>query len=192
MTATHAMLLLDMLHRIAVHAHSINGDFVLRSKLQKLQSITQFADPPLLRLESESYQVYLTLLQRLPLEKPDLARDVDVESRLVELCEEVLRVYLNTAIAGLPSQETQELSSGWIIPLGSSRRRELTSRGPLVIATLQAISGFKDSFLEKHLKQFFPLLASLISCEHGSGDVLLALSDMFNSWIGPFILKAKC
>lgn len=195
LTASHTMLLLDMLHDIAVHSHKVNGNFQLRSKLQKLQSMTQFTDPPLLRLESESYQIYLTLLQRLPLDKPELARDVEVESRLVELCEEVLQVYLNTATAGpYASLRTEELpsGSGWVIPLGSSRRRELASRGPLVVATLQAINALEDSSMEKHLKQFFPLLASLISCEHGSGDVLLALSDMFSTWIGPFVLRAAC
>jgi len=53
---------------------------------------TQMPDPPLLRLESESYHTYLALLQRLPREKPALAKDVDVELRLVRLCEEVLKV----------------------------------------------------------------------------------------------------
>eukprot|EP00250_Pteridium_aquilinum_P020997 c25007_g1_i1 orf=351-5705(+) len=200
LTAGHTMLLLDMLHEIAVHSHKVNGNFQLRSKLQKLQAVTQFTDPPLLRLESESYQVYLALLQRLPLDKPDLAKDVEVESRLVELCEEVLQVYLNTATASpyptlqsqAEGQAEQPLSSPWIIPLGSSRRRELASRGPLVVATLQAISGLKDSSFEKYLKQFFPLLASLISCEHGSGEVLVALSDMFSSWIGPILLQSTC
>lgn len=195
LTASHTMLLLDMLHDIAVHSHKVNGNFQLRSKLQKLQSMTQFTDPPLLRLESESYQIYLTLLQRLPLDKPELAKDVEVEIRLVELCEEVLQVYLNTATAGpYASLQTEEppSGSGWVIPLGSSRRRELASRGPLVVATLQAISGLEDSSMEKYLKQFFPLLASLISCEHGSGDVLLALSDMFSTWIGPIVLRTAC
>ncbi|KAI5079490.1 hypothetical protein GOP47_0004969 [Adiantum capillus-veneris] len=196
LTASHTMCLLDMLHDMAVHAHKVNGNFQLRSKLQKLQSVTQFTDPPLLRLESESYQIYLTLLQRLPLDKPDLAKDVEVESRLVELCEEVLQVYLNTATAGpyhsLHLTEQPATGSGWKIPIGSSRRRELASRGPLVVATLQAISGLKDDTVEKYLKQFFPLLASLISCEHGSGDVLLALSNMFSTWIGPIVLRGKC
>ncbi|MCO5607712.1 hypothetical protein L7F22_061911 [Adiantum nelumboides] len=191
LTASHTMLLLDMLHDMAIHSHKVNGNFQLRSKLQKLQSVTQFTDPPLLRLESESYQVYLTLLQRLPLDKPELAKDVEVESRLVELCEEVLQVYINTATAGpYHSLQTEPPSGGhWKIPIGSSRRRELASRGPLVVATLQAICGLKDFSVDKTLKQFFPLLASLISCEHGSGDVLIALSDMFSTWISPIVLQ---
>lgn len=194
LTARHTMILLDTLHEIAVHSHRTNSNFVLRSKLQKLQIVTQMPDPPLLRLESESYQAYLALLQHLPLDKPALAKDVEVENRLVELCEEVLQVYLNTATAGpqppLPEKLEKPSNPLWVIPLGSSRRRELVSRAPLVVATLQAISGLKDSSFEKHLRRFFPLLASLISCEHGSGEVQVALSDMFSSWIGPILLRA--
>lgn len=196
LTAGHTMFLLDTLHEIAVHSHKVNGDFQLRSKLQKLQMVTQIPDPPLLRLESESYQAYLTLLQHLPLDKPALAKDVEVERRLVELCEEVLQVYLTTATAApCPTPQSQLEKSGsspWVIPLGSSRRRELVARAPLVVATLQAISGLKDSSFEKYLRRFFPLLANLISCEHGSGEVQVALSDMFSSWIGPILLRSTC
>lgn len=194
LTAGHTMLLLDTLHEVAVHSHKANCDFLLRSKLQKLQMVTQMPDPPLLRLESESYQAYLALLQHLPLDKPDLAKDVEVENRLVELCEEVLQVYLTTATAAPEPAPLDQKPSGplWVIPLGSSRRRELVSRTPLVVATLQAISGLKDSSFEKYLRRFFPLLASLISCEHGSGEVQVALSDMFSSWIGPILLRTTC
>eukprot|EP00249_Psilotum_nudum_P023695 c28957_g2_i1 orf=862-6204(-) len=194
LSAAHTMLLLDTLHEIAVHAHKVNSDFALRSKLQKLQMVTQMPDPPLLRLESESYQAYLVLLQNLPLDKPALAKDVEVETRLVELCEEVLEVYLKTATVQQPTMcdvIEKPRPALWMIPLGSSRRRELVSRAPLVVATLQAISGLKDSSFEKHLVRFFPLLANLISCEHGSGEVQVALSDMFASWIGPILLQAS-
>ena len=182
-----------MLHDIAIHAHNVNGDLEMRSKLQKLQVIAQIPDPPLLRLESESYQAYLTFLQHLCSDKPDLVTDTQVERRLVELFQEVLELYLDTATAISEStNQNQSHEVSWVIPLGSSKRRELAARSPLVVATLQAISRHREPSFEKYLRQFFPLLVSLISCEHGSGEVQVALSDMFSSWIGPALLRPVC
>ncbi|CAK9230341.1 unnamed protein product [Sphagnum troendelagicum] len=182
LSVANTMLLLDTLHAVAGHAHKVNGDHALRQKLQELQLMP---DPPLLRLESEAYQAYLNMLQHLPLDKPTLAKDVDVETRLVELCEEVLRLYVSTSTASVvPIQKAR-----WVVPLGSARRRELVARAPLVVATLQAVSGLRDASFERYLVRFFPLLAGLISCEHGSGEVQVALSDMFSNWIGPILLQ---
>ncbi|PHU29884.1 hypothetical protein BC332_01977 [Capsicum chinense] len=71
-----------------------------------------------------------------------------------------------------------ELSLGaqlrWLIPLGSGRMRELVARAPLIIKTLQAICSLGDASFEKNLFGFFPLLSSLISCEHGSNEIQTA------------------
>ncbi|KAJ7513781.1 hypothetical protein O6H91_23G014100 [Diphasiastrum complanatum] len=194
LSAAHTMLLLDTLHTVAVHAHNVNSDYPTRSRLQELHAITQMPDPPLLRLESESYHAYLTMLQQLSVDNPEVGNSVEVETRLVELCEEVLKDYLDTSTAAnLPSVGVYNEKTSqphWTIPLGSAHRRELAARAPLVVATLQAVSGLKDSSFERYLVRFFPLFANLISCEHGSGDVQLALSDMFKSWIGPILLQA--
>lgn len=183
LSAGNTMQLLDTLHTVAVHAHKVNGDRALRQQLQVLRLMP---DPPLLRLESEAYQAYLSMLQHLPIDKPSLAKDVEVETRLVELCEEVLRLYIS--ISTFTDESIQK--PRWVVPLGSARRRELVSRAPLVVATLQAVSGLKDASFEQYLVRFFPLLAGLISCEHGSVEVQLALSDMFSNWIGPILLQA--
>nr|XP_024388580.1 brefeldin A-inhibited guanine nucleotide-exchange protein 2-like isoform X2 [Physcomitrium patens] len=183
LSAANTMQLLDTLHTVAVHAHKVNGDHALRQQLQELRLMP---DPPLLRLESEAYQAYLAMLQHLPMDKPSLAKDVEVETRLVELCEEVLQLYISISTSTDDSIQKPK----WVIPLGSARRRELVSRAPLVVATLQAVSGLKDASFEQYLVRFFPLLAGLISCEHGSGEVQLALSDMFSNWIGPILLQA--
>ncbi|KAH9321828.1 hypothetical protein KI387_016467, partial [Taxus chinensis] len=183
LSASNMMVLVETLHVVAIHAHKVNSDHTLRSKLQEVSSLTQMPDPPLLRLESESYQACLNLLQNVIVEKSVLNKDIEVEACLVQLCEEVLHVYINTAVAGsLPESRIGQSKPYWIIPLGSARRRELASRAPLVVSTLQTISGLKDSSFERYLSRFFPLLASLISCEHGSGEVQLALSDMLRSW----------
>lgn len=183
LSAANTSLLLDTLHTVAAHAHEVNGDHALRQQLQELQLLP---DPPLLRVESEAYQAYLTILQQLAVDNPLTAKDVDVERRLVELCEEVLRLYISTSTATAVSIKKPR----WVVPLGSARRRELVARAPLVVATLQVVSGLKDATFQQYLIRFFPLLAGLVSCEHGSGEVQLALSDMFSNWIGPILLQA--
>jgi brefeldin A-inhibited guanine nucleotide-exchange protein len=191
LSAANTMALLDILYSIAVHAHEVNSDYALRLKLQEVFWMTQMTDPPLLRLENESYQSYLKLLQSVAHGKPILAKEIDVESRIIELCEEVLRVYINAATTkSFPEYGSNYSRPHCVIPLGSARRGELASRAPLVVSTLHAISGLKDAAFGNCLSRFFPLLASLISCEHGSGEVQLALSNILSSWIGPILLQA--
>ncbi|GJN30878.1 hypothetical protein PR202_gb19221 [Eleusine coracana subsp. coracana] len=190
LSAQNTVILFEALHTVATHAHKINSDYDLRSKLQELGSMTQMQDPPLLRLENESYQLCLTILQNIFLDRsPDEGSVEVVEGHLIGLCKEVLEVYLSTARPAQLSSGTQPLGH-WLIPVGSSKRRELAARAPLVVSTLQAISGLGDLSFEKNLGQFFPLLAGLISCEHGSGEVQVALSDMFSTWVGPLVLQS--
>ncbi|CAL4921758.1 unnamed protein product [Urochloa decumbens] len=190
LSAQNTVILFEALHTVATHAHKINSDNDLRSKLQELGSMTQMQDPPLLRLENESYQLCLTILQNIFLDNaPDHGSTEVVESHLVGLCKEVLEVYLTTARPAQLSSGTQPLGH-WLIPVGSSKRRELAARAPLVVATLHAINSLGDSSFEKNLGQFFPLLAGLISCEHGSSEVQVALSDMFSTWVGPLVLQS--
>jgi brefeldin A-inhibited guanine nucleotide-exchange protein len=185
----NTVILFEALHTVATHAHKINSDNDLRTKLQELGSMTQMQDPPLLRLENESYQLCLTILQNIFLDRAPDEGSVEVENHLVSICKEVLEVYLSTARPAHLSGGIQPLGH-WLIPVGSSKRRELAARAPLVVSTLQAISGLGDSSFEKNLGQFFPLLAGLISCEHGSGEVQVALSDMFSTWVGPLVLQS--
>uniref|UniRef100_A0ACD5XJH9 Uncharacterized protein n=1 Tax=Avena sativa TaxID=4498 RepID=A0ACD5XJH9_AVESA len=189
LSSQNTVILFEALHTVATHAHKINSDNDLRTKLQELGSMTQMQDPPLLRLENESYQLCLTVLQNIFLDRAPDEGSVEVEKHLVSICKEVLEVYLSTARPAHLSGGIQPLGH-WLIPVGSSRRRELAARAPLVVSTLQAISGLGDSSFEKNLGQFFPLLADLISCEHGSGEVQVALSDMFSTWVGPLVLQS--
>ncbi|CAD6210421.1 unnamed protein product [Miscanthus lutarioriparius] len=190
LSAQNTVILFEALHTVAAHTHKINSDSDMRSKLQELGSMTQMQDPPLLRLENESYQLCLSILQNIFLDSsPDHGSTEVVESHLIGLCKEVLEVYLSTARPSHLSSGTQPLGH-WLTPVGSSKRRELAARAPLVVSTLQAISGLGDSAFEKNLGQFFPLLAGLISCEHGSSEVQVALSDMFSTWVGPLVLQS--
>ncbi|KAL9359846.1 hypothetical protein Peur_047969 [Populus x canadensis] len=190
LSAKCALVLFDALHEVASHAHSINTNTTLRSKLQEFGSMTQMQDPPLLRLENESYQICLTFLQNLMLDRPPPFDEAEVESCLVNLCEEVLRFYVVTACSGQASETSTSGQCLWLIPLGSGKRRELAARAPLIVAALQAICSLGDSSFEKKLPHFFPLLSSLISCEHGSNEVQVALSDMLSSSVGPVLLRS--
>lgn len=189
LSAKNTLVVFDAVHAVAFHAHKINSDVTLRSKLQELGPMTQMQDPPLLRLENESYQTCITFLQNLALDKPPRYEESEVESYLVDLCQEVLKFYIENA---QPAHMTELPSGGrpqWLIPLGSSKRRELAARAPLVVATLQAICSLGDSSFEKNLASFFPLLSSLISCEHGSNEVQAALSEMLSLSVGPILLR---
>ncbi|KAJ1413649.1 Sec7, C-terminal [Sesbania bispinosa] len=185
LSAKTILLLFDALHDVALHAHKINSNTILRSKLQEFGSMTQMQDPPLLRLENESYQICLTFLQNLVVDKPHSYEEAEVESHLVGLCEEVLEFYIDVAGFGQKSESYHGRKPHWLIPLGSGKRRELAARSPLVVATLQAICSLGDISFEKNLSHFFPLLSSLVSCEHGSKDVQVALSDMLSLSVGP-------
>lgn len=189
LSAKNIVVLYDAIRSIAVHAHKINSDTPLRSKLQEFSSITQMQDPPLLRLENESYQICLTFLENLILDRPPTYEESEVESYLVDLCREVLQFYIEIAQMGqLPA--SSDGGPHWLIPLGSGKRRELAARAPLIVATLQAICALGDSSFEKNLARFFPLFSSLITCEHGSNEVQVALSDMLSSSVCPILLRS--
>lgn len=186
----NTIILFEGMHAVAFHAHKINTDTTLRAKLQELASMTQMQDPPLLRLENESYQVCLTLLQNLAEDRGSDYGEAGVEAYLVKLCQEVLQFYIEIARSGPKAESSVTGQVQWLIPLGSGRRRELAARAPLVVSTLQAVRCLQDPSFERNLPSFFPLLSSLISCEHGSNEVQLALSDMLRSSVGPVLLPS--
>ncbi|CAM8994234.1 unnamed protein product [Rhodiola kirilowii] len=190
LSAKNTIVLFGALHDVAAHAHKINTNSSLRAKLQELSSMTQMQDPPLLRLENESYQSCLAFLQNLILDRPTTYDESEVESHLIDLCAEVLQFYIETAGTGLASESSLGAQPKWAIPLGSGKRRELAARAPLIVTTLQAICSLGDTSLEKNLSSFFPMLSSLISCEHGSNEVQVALSDMLATSVGPVLLSS--
>ena len=190
LSAKAMLVLYDALHEIALHAHRINNNTMLRSKLLEFGSMSQMQDPPLLRLENESYQICLTFLQNLVIDKPTSYEEQEVESHLIQLCQEVLEFYIEVADFGVKSESSNGRAPHWYIPLGSGKSRELASRSPLVVATLHAICSLGDVSFENNLSHFFPLISSLIRCEHGSKDVQVALSDMLTLSVGPVLLQS--
>ncbi|TYG93224.1 hypothetical protein ES288_A11G093600v1 [Gossypium darwinii] len=190
LSAKSIIILYEAMHDVASHAHRINNNTILRSKLQEFGPMTQLQDPPLLRLENESYQFCLTFLQNLILDRPPRYEEAEVESHLVDLCQEVLLFYIESARSGQASETSANGQTQWLIPLGSGKRRELAARAPLIVATLQAICCLGETLFEKNLPQFFPLISNLVSTEHGSTEVQVALSDMLSSSVGPVLLRS--
>lgn len=192
LSTKNIIILFQALHAVASHAHKININTELRLKLLELGPMTQMLDPPLLRLENESYQLCLTLLQNVILDRPVDDENREVDTYLADLCREILQVYLDTAKPGMQVQSSISVKTRphWLIPIGSGKRKELASRAPIVVATLHAICAQGNLSIEKNLSLFFPLLAGLVSCEHGSNEVQVALSDMLGTWVGPILLRS--
>ncbi|XP_051145511.1 brefeldin A-inhibited guanine nucleotide-exchange protein 2-like [Andrographis paniculata] len=184
LSVENTVILFEASHAVALNAHGINSDARLCAKLQEL---SQMQDPPLLRLENESYQIGLVVLQNLVVDGPSRP---EVESRLVDLCQEVLRSYIEVASANRIAESSLDGDRRWMIPLGSGKRRELAARAPVIVAALHAVSALEDSSLKKNLSCFLPLLSSLISCEHGTNEVQAALGDVLDSSVGPVLLRS--
>ena len=68
-----------------------------------------------------------------------------------------------------------------------SSKEEYRTLAPLVVATLRAVGMFSEDAFRQQLPAFFPLLTSLIGCEHASPDVQRTLSDLFTRRIGPLL-----
>ncbi|KAK8946232.1 Brefeldin A-inhibited guanine nucleotide-exchange protein 2 [Platanthera guangdongensis] len=189
LSAKNTVVLFEALHDVALHARKINSDNELRSRLLDLGPMTQMQDPPLLRLENESYLICLTLLQN-GVVNPSGIGIIKATRLLVELCAEILQVYVEIAKVEHPtSSASRQVRALWQIPTGSSKRRELAARAPVVVATLQAICEIENSSFKKNLLYFFPLLSGLISCVHGSNEVQEELSGMLVTKVGPVLLQ---
>ncbi|GMP64519.1 hypothetical protein CsSME_00025756 [Camellia sinensis var. sinensis] len=185
-------ILLDIFSTIASHAHQLNSETTLQLKLQRACSILEISDPPMVHFENESYQNYLNFLHDLLVNNPYVAEGMDIEALLVSVCEEVLQIYLDCS--GLrpvqkqkPVEKQQELH--WILPLSSVKKEELAARTPLVVLALRVFSDFESDSFKRYVPQLFPLLVDLVRSEHSSGEVQRVLSNMFQSCIGPIILK---
>lgn len=68
-----------------------------------------------------------------------------------------------------------------------SHKDELNFQAPLVVATLRAVLGFSDAAFRRHLKDFFPILTQLISCEHAPLEVQRTLTEVFATRFGPLL-----
>lgn len=144
----------------------------------------------MVHFENESYQNYLNFLYDLFMNKPSLSTGKNVEGELVSVCVRVLHMYLDCA--GLKCMTQKVVSKPmvhWVLPLGSAKKEELAARTPLVLSVLQILASLERDSFRKHISQLFPPLVDLVRSEHSSREVQRVLSNIFQSCIGPMIMR---
>ncbi|KAL0026445.1 hypothetical protein WJX79_010345 [Trebouxia sp. C0005] len=180
--------ILDVVRQLADHARQVDKDMGLRRQLaaaqahDKVVDSRRLADPPLMRLESEGGHAYLSMLLQLSASQTQKDQQAEVEGRLVTLALATLQRFQ----AQVPTAvEEQRLAAPQVLLI--SHKDELNMQAPLVVATLRAILGFSDAAFRRHLKEFFPILTQLISCEHAPAEVQRTLTEIFATRFGPLL-----
>jgi brefeldin A-inhibited guanine nucleotide-exchange protein len=173
-----------------LHARQLNRESVLLKKLQKACSILELSAPPVVHFENESFQNHLNFLQNLHDDQYFVHSDIDLEQELVTVCENVLDIYLNCAgsVSTSHKSDTQPVPRRKL-PLSSAKKEEIAARTSLVISALQGLAGLEKDSFRRYIPRFFQLLVDLVRSEHTSGEVQLALSNMFRSSVGPVIME---
>ena len=178
-----ARALLDAMKHIAAHAAVVDADIGLRHSLQmaqaadKVASEKSLADPPLLTLEVEAAQSYLgALLKVLKCGSASMKSSCDAENRVVALCISCLERFERQSIAISLNEESF-----------ASHREEGAALAPVAVAALRALEGLSDGAFKGALKELFPLLTSLISCESVPPEAQRLLSELFANRVGPLL-----
>ncbi|CAO2044903.1 unnamed protein product [Urochloa humidicola] len=185
--AEHMGIVLEMLSAIASHASKVNSESNLQKKLHKACFLLEVSEPAVIHFESESYQSYLKLLQAILHDNPSLSENMNVESQIMVVCKKILRMYL-TCAGHEPSNDASGRDPALHrVPLGTAKKEELEARTSLVLHVMRLLGGLEKNCFRRNLPMFFPLLANLIRCEHSSGEVQVALYDIFQSSVGPII-----
>ncbi|KAG8058353.1 hypothetical protein GUJ93_ZPchr0002g23224 [Zizania palustris] len=186
--AEHMQIILEMLSAIASHASEVSSESTLNMRFHKACSLLEVSEPAVTHFENESYESYLKLLQALLHDKPSMAEDMNIESQIMLVSEKILRKYLNCTGHGLSNDAyRRDRALHWILPLDTAKKEELSARTSLVLHVMRLLGGLERVCFRRNLSLFSPLLANLIRCEHSSGEVQLALYDIFQSSIGPII-----
>ncbi|KAK2432201.1 SEC7 guanine nucleotide exchange family protein [Trifolium repens] len=183
-------VLIELYSSVALHARQLNRESVLLKKLQKACSILELSAPPVVHFENESFQNHLNFLQNLHEDQYFVHGDIDLEQELVTVCENVLDIYLNCAgsVSTFHKSDTQPVPRRKL-PLSSAKKEEIAARTSLVISALQGLAGLEKDSFRRYIPRFFQLLVDLVRSEHTSGEVQLALSNMFRSSVGPIIME---
>ncbi|GFZ00367.1 SEC7-like guanine nucleotide exchange family protein [Actinidia rufa] len=184
-------ILLDIFSSITSHAHQLNSETVLQLKLQRACAILEISDPPMVHFENESYQNYLNFLHGLLVNNISFSEEMNIEPQLVSVCEKILQIYLECS--GLRSAQQKPVDKKselhWILPLSSVKKEELAARTPLIVLALRLLCGLESDSFRRHVSRLFPLFVDLVRSEHSSGEVQRVLSYMFQSCIGPIVMK---
>ncbi|KAL3514922.1 hypothetical protein ACH5RR_021824 [Cinchona calisaya] len=182
-------ILIEIFSLVATHAHELNSNRVLQLKLQRVCSILEVSDPPMVHFDNESYQNYLNFLSDLLAYNPAVCEEKNIERQLVSVCEKVLQIYLECAGESVQGKPVNAHVCHWSLPLGSAKKEELAARTPLVLSVFRILSGLERDCLGRYIPQLFPILVDFVRSEHSSGEVQKVLSNIFESFIGPLIIK---
>ncbi|MBA0667465.1 hypothetical protein Goklo_000542, partial [Gossypium klotzschianum] len=142
----------------------------------------ELTDPPMVHFENEAYQNYLDFLQDLVQNNPSVSAEMNLESLLVAVCENILQLYLNRTDHHYEQQKSGPVTR-WVLPLPLAKKEELAARRPLLVLALKALSDLGKDSLRKYIANLFLLLVGLVRIENnlGSGEAERVLTNIFQS-----------
>ncbi|KAJ4758279.1 Brefeldin A-inhibited guanine nucleotide-exchange protein 1 [Rhynchospora pubera] len=186
----HLSLLIETLASITSHATKITSETSLQLKLHEACTLLEVAEPAAIHFENDSYHNYLKLLQSILRNNHPLAVEMQIEPKIISICEKILHMYLTCATEPEPEDKNGTRKTlHWILPVGD-RKEELAARTSLVLLVMKLINGFERDLFERNLPSFFPLFVSLVRCEHGSMEVQRVLHEIFEFSIGPIMISS--
>ncbi|KAI4297867.1 hypothetical protein L6164_037728 [Bauhinia variegata] len=193
LSSANIKVLLEIYSSVTLHSRQLNAGSILLKKLHKACSILELSEPPMVHFENESYRNHLSFLENLLVSGHSMHDEMEIEADFVSVCENILVIYLNCAgpvstyhdsgPGGQPVLRRQN------IPLSYGKKEEIAARTSLVITALQGLGGLKKDWPKRFISKLFPLLVDLVRSEHSSGEVQHALSNIFNSCIGPMVME---
>ncbi|KAL8540020.1 hypothetical protein ACS0TY_001567 [Phlomoides rotata] len=182
-------IILKIISSISSHSHELNSQTTLVLKINKICSIVEISEPPMVSFENESYKNYVNFLHDLLKNSPCLSEEKNVEAELVSVCEKVLQMYLECSGFEYVSQKAMnKRAMHCILPLGSAKKEELEARTPLVLSVMRILSDLERDCFRRHASHLFPLFVDLVRSEHSSLEVQRLLSNIFRSCIGPIVM----
>lgn len=189
LSGNSVQILIKLFSSIASHANELNSNRILQLQLQRVCSVVEVSEPPIVHFENESYQNFVNFLYDLLVNNSPLYEEKIVEQQLVFVCEKVLKIYLDCAGESLQKKPENNCVLHWSVPLGSAKKEELAARTPLVLSVLRILNSLEQDSFRSYIHQVLPLLVEFIRSEHSSGEVQQVLSNIFVSSIGPLITK---
>ncbi|KAK8259579.1 hypothetical protein V6Z12_D13G065900 [Gossypium hirsutum] len=171
LSASNISIIVEIFSSIASHTQQLNTDITLQKKIRIACSIMELTDPPMVHFENEAYQNYLDFLQDLVQNNQSVSAEMNLESLLVAVCENILQLYLNRTDHHYEQQKSGPVTR-WVLPLPLAEKEELAATRPLLVLALKALGDLGKDSLRKYIANLFLLLVGLVRIENnlGSGE----------------------
>ncbi|XP_051130955.1 brefeldin A-inhibited guanine nucleotide-exchange protein 1-like [Andrographis paniculata] len=180
-------IVLDAFSSIARRSHELNSNQILLSKVEKACSYLEISCPQTVHFENDSYHNYLNFLHDQLAHNAALSKELDMESKLLQTCNEMLQMYLDCAGFGHKDNGSKN-SQSYCVSFASGQKEELAARSPLVLSVMRVLVGLERDSFRRYISPLFPSLVDLIRVKHSSREVQHFLSNIFQSCIGPIIM----